>query len=98
MSQWSFLKEGLQYAPSLVGAIVIVVLFLRYLNARDKRDIEKEVMLQQDFDKRDDVLKGISSQGFEIHKQSNEVIKENTQVLGAVKHALDQLLRVQVKQ
>ena len=80
------LKEGLRHAPSLVILVIIVIAFLRYLNLKDKRD-------QEDFDKRDVTIKGIASQQFEIHRESNKVIKENTQILGEVKHTLEMNMR-----
>ncbi len=92
-SEWALLKEGLPYVPSLAISLAIIIIFVRYLDARDKRDVEKEIMLQKDFDKRDAVLKEISNRGFAVHQESNQVIKENTHVMGEVKHALDTINR-----
>ena len=77
MSELNFLSEGFKYAPVLITLILIVVVFFLYLNKKDKRD-------QQDFDKRDVTIKEIASQAFEVHKESNRVITENSKALGSI--------------
>lgn len=81
MGYTDLVKEGLKYAPTLMifllALITIIVIFFKYLDRKDKRD-------QQDFDKRDTTIKDIASQAFEVHKESNRVITENSKVLGAI--------------
>ena len=69
-------------APSLAGALIIVAMFLKYLHNKGKQD-------SRDFDKRDETIKVITTQAFEIHTKSNEVIEKNTEVLGQVKQTLE---------
>lgn len=82
MAELSFLKEGLKYAPSMIGIIAIVFMFLRYLHNKEERD-------RQDFDKRDKTIQLISTQAFEIHKKSNEVIEKNSVLFGEMKHTIE---------
>ena len=93
MNELRLFEEGLKYAPSLIGIIIIVLMFLKYLQHRDVKDLERERMMKEDFDKRDKTITTIATQAFEVHRSSNEVIKENTKILGEVKYALEQTLR-----
>lgn len=70
------LKELIAESPSLVGVIAVVILFLRHNGKRDKeRDIEVA--------KRNEVIERIA-------QDSNEVIRENTQMFGRVLATLNQ--------
>ncbi len=95
MIEQQLLKKGLESAPSIVAMIAIVIFFLRYLNEKDKRDIEKTKMVQEDFNKRDLALKEITSRAFQIHQESNKIIKENTEVIGEVKQVIRSCARGQ---
>lgn len=81
MDEWSFLKEGWQHAPSLIGMIALVGMFLWYLQNKDQRD-------KENYDKRDTTITLIANQAFEVHKESNNIIAENSKVLGEVKTSL----------
>lgn len=77
MGELALLKEGLKYAPTLATLVVILIVFFKYLDKKDKRD-------QEDFDKRDRTITDIATQAFEVHKESNRVIVENSKVLGEI--------------
>ncbi len=88
MGEINLLKEGLKVAPALVGVLIIVYFFLRYLDKKEVRDLEKDKLIELGFDKRDATIKDISEKAFDIHKESNKVIIENSKILGEIKQVI----------
>jgi predicted transcriptional regulator len=84
-----FLHEAAKQVPALTVLSFIVVIFLRFLEKRDKLFSEtlKETDKERNINHND-----LTKQLKEIVSENSKVIKFNTDIIGQTKHALEHAL------
>jgi len=92
MLEFEFIKEGFRYVPSIVGAIIIVLIFVAYLKEKDKHQINREAIFLKHIEARDiqfmETVRDVNRECHEVQQRSMNAMEKCIGVMGEVKNAL----------